>query len=631
MAQYELNLYDYWRIVKKRRWIILLTIITTLGSVAVYTNLQTPVYQSAATVKVEPALAILGLSPEQMAGGFDLYMALNTEVKIIKSALVAERTALKLKTIHGGIDEVAKAAIISSIQGKLSAERVGDTNLITITALSSDPTETAQLANMTAEVYIEKGIEDRNRRARELRQFVEFQLIDAELKLKNSEDGLRKYTEKTRSKGIGSYIATRLLDLQARKSDLLKKYTDQHPEVARIDQQIDSIEGQMKQLPTEELELARLLREVKINEELYTLLTKRLKEAQISEADHVQSAFVVTPATVPVKPIKPNRLMNMSVGAFMGVFLGFIFALVMENLDTSIGTIEDVEKYLSLPVLGIIPHMEPDGNRKKLWSKSSPAGPEQRIDALRSKLIVYHSAKIPFVESYHTLRTNMKFSLPKEKGNIISFTSAGIGEGKTITSSNFALASAQCGMKTLLLEADLRRPILHRIFGLKKDPGLTDCIIGTKKWPQVLNGMTDFLMSELNMDNILQFPGIENLKIITSGPIPPNPVDLFNSPQLSHILGELKNEFDIIIIDCPPALLFADPLIVGAHANASILIYKAGRVPRAVLKRAKDQLTNVKVNVAGIILNDITSSDMEPQYGYYYYSYKYYENRKNIV
>ena len=621
MAQYELNLSDYWRVLKKRRWVIFVTLLAVLGSVTVLTNLQTPIYQATATVKVEPNMSIPGVVTDQM---YDSYTALNTEVKIIKSTIVAERAALKLGLLSDDMTPDHRQAVVGAVLGKISAERVGDTNLITISATSSNPAETAKVANTTAEVYIEKGIEDRNRRARELREFVEIQLRDAEEKLKSSEDELKRYTEKSGAKGVGGYMSTRLVDLETKKGDLLKRYTEQHPEVQRLEQQIQNIESQMKQLPTEELEYARLNREVNINEELYTLLSKRYKEAQISEADRVQSAFVVTPATEPTSPTKPNKLTNITIGALLGIFLGLLFALIIENLDTSIGTIEDVEKFLGIPVLGIIPHIEAEKKQKKFFSR--PQVHEKSTDLLRLKLIVNHSTKSPFVEAYHTLRTNLTFSLLKKTGNIIAFTSAGIGEGKTVTSSNFALAAAQSGIKTLLVEADLRRPILHRIFGLKRDPGFTDCLIGTRKWQDVARGTTDFLMSELNMEKILQFPGIENLKVITSGPIPPNPVDLFNSPGLKVMLDEMARQYELVVLDCPPALLFADPLIVGTKTTGTILVYRAGNVPRGALKRAKEQLSNVKVPVIGVVLNDITSSEMEPHYGYYF-SYKYYDTR----
>ena len=620
MAQYELNIHDYWRIIRKRKWILLFTTTAVLGSVMVFTNLQTPIYQATATVKVEPSMTIAGVD---QTGGWDTLTALNTEVKIIKSTLVSERTARKLGLVNDKTPENEKQSVVSGIQAKVSADKVGDSNLITISATSSNPKETEKLANATAQVYIEKGMEDRSRRARELREFVEIQMREAESKLRQAENNLKDYTEKSGAKGVGSYMTSRLLGLETKKSELAEKYTDQHPEVKILTQQIEEVKNQMKSLPTNELETARYSREVAINEQLYTLLAKRFKEAQISEADRVQSAFIVTPALEPTSPVSPNKRMNISVGAFIGIFLGFIFAILIENLDTSIGTIEDVEKFLDLPVLGIIPHIELEANIKSLFPKTKNR--QDRAGYLRGKLIAYHSSKSPFVEAYHTLRTNLKLTILKESGKIIAFTSAGIGEGKTLTAANFALAAAQSGIKTLLVETDLRRPSVHWVFGLSRGPGFSDCIIGNKSWPEVVKTTTDFLLGDIGTEKILKIPGIENLSLITSGPIIPNPIDLLNSPKTLQILKEVSQKYELVILDCPPVLLFADALIMGTHTDGNILVYQVGRMARRALKRAKDQLVNVKAPILGVVLNNVKTSEMGSYYGYgYYYSYKYY-------
>jgi len=625
MAQYELSLYDYWRIVRRRKFVIFFTFSTVMVFTWIFTNMQKRVYQAEAVVKVEPSLMIPGVATEAL--GWDILTALNTEVKIIKSAIVAEKTARKLGLISEDTSEEQKESIIGAIQSKVDAERIGDTNLIRIICTSSDADETAKLANATAEVYIEKGIEDRTRRARELREFIEKQMIDAQQKLKDSEEKLKKFVERTGTTGIGSHLALKLVDLQTKRTDLLKTYTEQHPDVIEVDRQIKIIEEQMKALPKEELEHARLTRELKLNEELYTLLAKRYKEAQISEADRVVSAHIVTHAIPPTVPIRPNRMTNFSIGAIIGFFLGFVFALVTEHLDTSIGTIEDVETYLQSPVVGIIPHIESEKEEAfrtlkigmKLFRKTVD------VEDLRSKLIVYHSIKSPFVESYHTLRTNIKFAKEEtiSSGSKILFTSTGVGEGKTLTAINFALAAAQTGIKTLYIELDLRRPSVHKIFGIRRIPGFSDCIMGTKNYNEVIRGTTDFLLGELTLEKLLHTPGLENFRLIPCGTIPINPVDLLNSPFVGSVFKELSSQFELIVVDTPPVLLFADCLIVSKFVDSVVLVYRVGRIARGAVKRAKEQLTNAKAKVLGVVLNDIRATEMEPRYGYYY-AYKYY-------
>lgn len=618
--RYELNLYDYWRIIKRRKFIVFSAVVFCFLFSWIYTNLQTPIYQATAVVKIEPSLIVPGISTEML--GWDMLNAVNTEVKIINSAVIAEKTAFKLGLITDFTDEPTRQSVIFSIQSKIKAERVADSNLVRIIATSSNKEETAKLANATAEVYIEKGIEDRTKRARELREFIEKQLLDAEKNLKESEERLRKFTEENKTTGVGGQLAVELVTLQSKKNELLKTYTEKHPEIVALNQKIKFIEEQLTKLPKEELEYARLTRELKLNEELYTLLAKRHKEAQISEADRVQTAFIVTPATVPSSPIKPNFVNNVSLGAFVGVILGLIFAFIVEHLDTSIATIEEVETFLGLPVIGVIPHIQPKDIKKTFKKK------KETIDAIKNKLVIYHSQKSPYLESYHTLRTNIKFSQEHiETRGIVLFTSAGIAEGKTLTAVNFALSAAIAGIKTVFVELDLRRPSVHRWFGLNRVPGFTECIAGRKSIDEIIHTTTDFLLGGLEVDRIISTPGLENFYFITCGNIPPNLTDLLSSSHTVEVLSELEEKYELVVLDTPPVLLFADALILAKYSTYVVLVYRVGRIARGALKRAKDMLVSAKANIVGVVLNDIRTEEMEPRYGYYY-AYKYYSKEK---
>lgn len=622
--KYELNLYDYWRILRRRKFIIFISIVSALLFSLIYTNLQTPLYQAVAVVKIEPSLVIPGVATETL--GWDMYQAINTEVKIINSSIIAERAAKKLGIITEFTSKEDTEGIIASIQSKVKAERIADSNLVRIIVNSSNREETAKLANIIAEVYIEKGVEDRTKRARELREFIEKQLVDAEKNLKEAEEKLRKFSEQTKTTGVGGQLAIELLTLQSKKTELLKTYTENHPEVLSITQKIKFIEGQLTKLPKEELEYARLTREVKLNEELYTLLAKRYKEAQISEADRVQTAIIVTEAVPPKSPIRPNRVTNMSLGLFLGIVLGLIFAFIVEHLDTSIATIEEVESYLNLPVIGIIPHIDHKFLSHK--KKFSLFKTKESLETLKQKLIIYHSPKSPFVETYHSLRTNIKFSQEHiETRGIVLFTSSGIAEGKTLTSVNFALASAVAGIKTLFIELDLRRPSVHRWFGINRIPGFVDCIIGRKSLDEIIHTTTDFLLGGIEVEKIVSIPGLENFSFISCGNIPSNPIDILSSSTVGDIFDELKDKYELIILDTPPVLLFADALILSKYSTYVILVYRVGRIARGALKRAKDLLSSIKANIVGVVLNDIRTEEMEPRYGYYY-AYKYYTKEK---
>jgi Mrp family chromosome partitioning ATPase len=250
------------------------------------------------------------------------------------------------------------------------------------------------------------------------------------------------------------------------------------------------------------------------------------------------------------------------------------------------------------------------------------------VDAFRSVLVVNRRYATGIIESYHTLRTNIMSQLNTKESVSLVFSSAGAAEGKTLTAVNFALASAHSGLRTLLIDADLRRPAINQIFGTRKEPGLSDVLTGRSEWRDVMLESADFIMGGLDYDQLMRFPGIENLKILNCGTQPDNVIDILNSSNWRDLMADLKSEFDLIIFDAPPVLLFADSLMLAKHASDGVvLVYKAGKIARGALKRAKEQIGGANARMVGVVLNGVRASEMGPQYGNYYYDYKNYVSR----
>lgn len=615
----ELTLQDYWRIIHRRRALFLLTWVLVALATAIFTELQTPVYRAQAVVKIEPFPSIPGLREER---ALDMWTLMNTEVKSVKSTSVSLRAAHLLGWVKEGMSQEDSLRLAGALQAQIQSERVGESNLIQVSVLSDKPQRAAALANAVTRAYIEKGMEDRSLRAREARDFTFQEMRKAEDKLRAAEETMKTYSERTGARGLGTYLTNELVTMQTRQDDLLKHYTAQHPDVAATRAKIVSVEKQIRDLPETETEYQRLAREVRINEELYTFLSKKYKESQIAEAEREQMAFIDSPALVPESPVRPDKVLNLSMGLLIGFFLGLVTVLIVENLDTSIGTIEDVERYVELPVLAVVPHIRDQGGGGGFFHFPSRGG---GLDEMRRRLVMYHPTQSSFAEAYHTLRTNLRFNIRPggRPGPVVGFTSAGASEGKTLTAVNFALTAAESGLKTLFIEADLRRPFAHKLLGLPREPGLSDCIQGRQPWTSALRGTSDFLFGDLKVDSVVKAPGIENFRLMPCGPAPMNPADVLGSPRLDALLKEVRAQFDLVVIDCAPVMLFADALLVGPKTDAIVLVHKAGVTARGALKRAKDQLVNVKSRVAGVVLNDLRASEMQPQYGYYYtYDYK---------
>jgi len=309
----------------------------------------------------------------------------------------------------------------------------------------------------------------------------------------------------------------------------------------------------------------------------------------------------------------------------MGLFLGVVIVFILENIDVSITTIEEIENFLNAPVLGIIPYISSERLIDN-WLVNIFKKERFSIEGFRKALIFNKGVSTNIIESYHTLRANIISNIERKSPVSIIITSSGAAEGKTLTALNLAFASANSGLKTLLIESDLRRPVIHEIFSIPKSPGLIDLILGKSDLDDVIRNVSDFVGGNISYDSFLKFPGIDNLKIITSGVTPYNVVDILDNADWLDIIDEFKSYFDFIIFDGPPILLFVDSLVLGKKVDGVVIVYKAGKIARNALKRAKDQITGVGAKMIGVILNGVKASELGPKYSYYY-DYSEYSRR----
>lgn len=295
-------------------------------------------------------------------------------------------------------------------------------------------------------------------------------------------------------------------------------------------------------------------------------------------------------------------------------------------MDTSIGAIEDVESFLEVPVLGVIPILDSE-ELERQYVESNPDRAGRFSPDIYGRLVTHFVPRSPVAEAYRSFRTQMDFLSLEKGGNIFLITSATPGEGKTTTAINFAISYAQTNKRTLLIDCDMRKPSIYRIFGIDREPGVTDILLGNYNWEDCIRTMTDIMLGKFDMEDMMLTPGLDNLSILTTGNIPPNPSELLNSPRMTEFLENLRQEYDFIILDTPPLLPVTDAAVLGTRADGCVLVYRAGAIARGALKRAKLQLDNVRANVWGIVLNSMraeTSSDLDSfryQSSYYYGGY----------
>ncbi len=364
----------------------------------------------------------------------------------------------------------------------------------------------------------------------------------------------------------------------------------------------------MNVLPEKSLKLARLQRSTKVGENIFLMLKEKHEEARIKEAGQIGNVRIVDKAIAPEEPIRPKKKLNVLLGAFLGILLGGGMALFLESLDTSLKSIEDIED-LGLSVLGHIPRIGRTKAAKK--TKKEPGQtPDQEVRKVASNLITHFAPKSPVSEAYRTFRTNIQFSNLDSPPQTILVTSPGPGEGKSTTVANLAITFAQMGTKTVLMDTDFRRPILHSIFGLEKETGITN-----------------YLAAKAPLETVIKKTAVPNLDVITCGVIPPNPSELLASEKMKGFLEQLKARYQMILFDTPPVIAVTDAAVLSLFLDGVVLLTSARQTSQQALARAKTLLENVKAKILGVVLNKVEAKSTYGSYNYYYY-YHYYGDRK---
>ncbi len=624
MPQYELNIRDYLRIFRKRRLIIIsLFLITTVGSIF-FVSQQPVIYQASTTVKIEERKTIAGLLTEWIV--YNPADIMESQANVIKGYPVMKKVAQRLGLIdeRSSLEEVNAA--ISTLQEGVTSERVGKTNMITIMTTSRFPRQAMDMANAVAEVYIEENLLEKTKQFRHVRQFIEDQLSSLEERLKQTEERLKNFGNEVKNVKLAEPIEKKLVDMEFELAELMQKYTEKHPRVIQLRAQIKEMEQQVEGFSGHELEYARLIREVDVNKKLYAMLKEKLEEARITEAQKVADISVVDPAVEPGKPISTSKHLSVILGALMGLVVGVGAAFILETLDTTIATIDDVESTIKLQVLGMVPSVERElTHSTQFWKRMKERilpPPKSDEEERLIHLVGHYKQKSLAAEAFRSIRTNLKVDASRKT---ILVTSSNPKEGKSTVVTNLGVMMAQAGSKVVLVSADLRRPTLEKVFGIKREPGLSELLTGASTLEQSLRSITDMMLGDMKLDELISRPGgLENIWILPSGKLPSNPAEILARPQALELMNELRRRFDVVIFDSPPVLPVTDASLLASKMDCVVIVYEIGRTSREALTRTKGQLESVGARVAGIILNNTRpQTEAIAGYPYYYYRYKH--------
>ncbi|MGH9943278.1 MAG: GumC family protein [Pyrinomonadaceae bacterium] len=436
----------------------------------------------------------------------------------------------------------------------------------------------------------------------------------------------------------------KLGDLQERRAALLVQYTERHPEVVKIDRQLKQLEGELDnltvqiksgmaarlaaakkkkadfeqayssergaatRLSSDEIALNSINQQLETSKQLYNTLYQRGMETEVASNDRTDNITVQTPARLPRAPIGPPRVRNIFIAFLLALGAGVGLAFLLDYLDDTLKSIEDVDRHVHLPTLALIP--APRAERRLGFGRGA-GHPEPAAETTALALI--EEVRSPVAEAYRHLRTSLLLSSAGQPPKTVLVTSSQPSEGKTTTAVNIAVMLAQTGADVLLLDCDLRRPRIHGHFNLPN-----------------ARGITNYLSGDTNLDGLIQpYERQPNLKVITSGPIPPNAAELLGSDEMRRLIHTLSERFTHVIIDSPPAISFTDASILSTMVDGVMLVVHGGRSSRAVVRRAKQLLQDVGAHIYGIVLNNVKLESSNYYYyaGYYYSSYYSGEDR----
>ena len=448
--------------------------------------------------------------------------------------------------------------------------------------------------------------------------------------VKNDFDNLENYPDILSNEAIKK-LRAKFLESKYEYNNLSKSFTDKHPRMSLIKSQLQETKRQIGEeirniinsmqlnlntlvekenttnsalneqknhvldLKNDLITFNSLKHELEITKDLYLTVSKRVREAKLTEALETNNVKIIQQALIPSLPVPSRGTLKLVLGIIAGFGLGTGIAFVSDYLDRRFKSASDIERNLGIPLLGIIPHYK---FRK-------------RKD---SQLITLLEPWSPASEAYRSIRTWIQLSAPKAL-QVLLITSAVPHEGKSTTAANLAVTYAQLGRKVLLIDADLRRPTIHRIFNLGNRLGLTDILTGKAHWEETL-----------------QNTQIDNLKVLLAGPILPNPAELLSTGQLSQLLHGLKGSFDTIICDSPVQLSIPDVAIIVPDMDGVLLIHCPSRVNKEQVMETKKLLERAGANIVGIVLNNINKKDQQHYYSYYHdYSYSAVNNKVSEV
>ena len=521
----------------------------------------------------------------------------------------------KLVGAPGAQFELQRASTLGTIdalQKRLTvAETALQSGIISVSLEGGDSRQTAAIVNNIARRFVRQDVDKRSAEAEHTLAFLDQQLPELRKQLDESEQRYNTFRNRQGTVDLSEESRlllqqivdnkTKLSDLQQQRAELSQRFTANHPSVAALDAQIGALAGAQTRLgrsvsvlPDTEQTALRLLRDVRVNTELYTNLLNSAQQLRIAKAGQIGNVRVVDFAQAADDPVRPKRLIVILISAGVGLVLGILVAFIRKALYGGVERPEEIEKQLGVRVFAIVP-------------RSTHQLRLQRKVGMRREGLHVLAAQAPedaAVEGIRGLRTSLQLQLADARNNVVMLTGSRPEAGKSFLSVNLATLVASTRKRVLLIDGDMRRGDIHSHFGVRHQPGLSDVLMGADVSAAILHDV---------------LPGVD---LITKGSLPSHPSELLMSDRLGEILDDLKLRYDLVIVDTPPVLAVTDATVIGKHAGTSLLVVRHGKNQVQEIGETMKRLHHGGVNMKGVLLTDVPQSKMlmgSTYAGYYGY------------
>jgi len=609
----EVTFQDYLKIMQKRSLIILacLVIIPFITTVNVF--IARPMFKATASIAIEK-------SQVKVTKFDDVYKPesdpnyLQTQYKILNSRALVEIVFNELR-LSNEKDFKNMSDPIGFLSRNIKVEPIKNSNVVLLSVEDFDPLRAASIANSLAKAYIQQDIENRNRKIKDAGGWLDDQLSEIRNKIKVAEEALNKYVQDNKlvldrvneqaNQNILSGLRLRKSNLELAIAENSKRYKDKHPKMIALKAELESLDNKIKKETVDSLTLRQQLvqynmlkKEVDSNQELYISLLARSKETDMSQKLQSSNIRLIDPARPPEAPFKPQKVKSIVTSLIFALLFGGGIAFLLEYIDSTIRTAEDVSTYVNLPFLGYLPTCS-DKDFKVESEKYSVCStlPTSQL-----------------AESFRALRTSLLFSTPEDKPlKTILVTSALPGEGKSFCSANLSWIFARLNEKVVLIDVDMRRPKINKMFNIEQTPGLSTYLTG--------NAKIDDIIHTVSKNNV-------SLSIIPSGAIVPNPTELLSSAKITALISELSLRFNRIILDSPPILIVADTSLLANMVDGVILLIKGAHTRLEAVLGSKKKIAESKGKVIGAVINNVLPEKEDSAYYYHYYSAEADKNKK---